>query len=116
MNTPITPGPGTRQTSEGRFIRLAETERPALRLVADGKPISALEGDTLLVALLGAIGHLRHSEFGDGARSGFCLMGACQDCWVWTESGERLRACTTVASEGLRVTTELVEKTWPNRA
>jgi len=102
--------------SAGRFIRLAETVRPAVRLVADGRPIAALEGDTLLVALLGTVGHLRQSEFGDGARSGFCLMGACQDCWVWTEGGERLRACTTVACEGLRVTTEPLEATWPNRA
>jgi hypothetical protein len=100
----------------GRFVRLGETERPGVRLVADGKPIAALEGDTLLVALLDNIGHLRHSEFGDGRRSGFCLMGACQDCWVWTENGERLRACTTVVRDGLRVTTEPLEATWPNRA
>jgi aerobic-type carbon monoxide dehydrogenase small subunit (CoxS/CutS family) len=98
-----------------RFIRLAETRRAPLQFMADGKPILALEGDTLLVALLGSVGHLRHSEFGDGVRSGFCLMGACQDCWVWTESGERLRACTTAAREGLRITTEPLETTWPNR-
>ena len=48
----------------------------------------------LLVALLVHQRHVRHSEFGDGVRAGFCLMGACQDCWVWTEEGERLRACT----------------------
>ena len=100
----------------GRFLRLAETERPSVQLIADGKPITALEGDTLLVALLGSIGQLRHSEFGDGVRSGFCLMGACQDCWVWTEDGERLRACTTVVREGLRLTTEPLEVTWPTRA
>ena len=102
--------------SAGRFIRLAETARPTVHLAADGKPITALEGDTLLVALLGNVGHVRHSEFGDGTRAGFCLMGACQDCWVWTESGERLRACTAVVREGLRVTTTPVEATWPNRA
>jgi aerobic-type carbon monoxide dehydrogenase small subunit (CoxS/CutS family) len=100
----------------GRFIRLAEIERPAVHIAADGKPITALEGDTLLVALLGSVGHLRHSEFGDGTRAGFCLMGACQDCWVWTDSGERLRACTTVVREGLRITTTPLEATWPNRA
>ena len=98
-----------------RFIRLAETERPRVHLAADGQPITALEGDTVLVALLGNVGHLRHSEFGDGTRAGFCLMGACQDCWVWTDSGERLRACTTVVQEGLRVTTTPLEATWPNR-
>ena len=52
-------------------------------------------GDTLIVALLGQVRHLR-SEFGDGVRAGFCLMGACQDCWVYTVEGERMRACATV--------------------
>ena len=100
----------------GRFIRLAETARAPVRLEADGRALVALEGDTLLVALLGSVGHVRNSEFGDGVRSGFCLMGACQDCWVWTEEGERLRACTTVVREGLRVTTEPLEATWANHA
>jgi hypothetical protein len=100
----------------GRFIRLAETARAQVRLEADGRPLVALEGDTLMVALLGSVGHLRHSEFGDGVRSGFCLMGACQDCWVWTEDGGRLRACTTVVRGGLRVTTKPLEATWPNHA
>jgi len=104
------------QMTTGRFIRLAETARAPVRLEADGKTIVALEGDTVLVALLGSVGHLRHSEFGDGVRSGFCLMGACQDCWIWTEDGERVRACTTPVREGLRVITEPLEATWPSRA
>ena len=82
-----------------RFVRLGEIERREIRVWIDGRPTKALEGDTLLVALLRTRGHLRHSEFGDGVRSGFCLMGACQDCWVWTEDGERLRACTTVVAK-----------------
>ena len=28
-------------------------------------------------------------------------MGACQDCWVQLESGERLRACTTPLVPGM---------------
>lgn len=63
--------------------------------------IEALEGDSLLSALLLAEGWLRHSEFGDGPRAGFCLMGACQDCWVTTADGRRLRACTTLAEDGM---------------
>ena len=47
---------------------------------------------------------LRDSEFGDGARAGFCLMGACQDCWVWMADGGRLRACTTPVVDGLSIT------------
>ena len=100
----------------GRFIRLGETDRPAVRIEIDGKPASALEGDTLLVALLSNVDRLRQSEFGDGPRSGFCLMGACQDCWVWTARGDRLRACSTPVADGMRILTDMPRETWPTRA
>ena len=87
----------------GQLQRLAETNRPPIRLTVGDRTIEALEGDTLLTALLLARGHLRISEFGDGPRAGFCLMGACQDCWVRTEDGERLRACSTPIAEGMRL-------------
>jgi hypothetical protein len=48
---------------------------------------------------------LRRSEFSGEPRAGFCLMGACQDCWMTTESGERLRACGTFIEEGMRLVT-----------
>ena len=95
-----------------RFVRLAETGRRPITLTVDGQPIQALEGDTLLVAILGALGHLRTSEFGDGRRAGFCLMGACQDCWVWTVAGERLRACSTVLTSGMAISTQPPEGPW----
>ena len=97
----------------GRFVRLAETDRAPLELRVDGKVISALEGDTLLTALLQAGRRLRASEFGDGERAGFCLMGACQVCWVWTEQGGRLRACSTFVTPGMSVLTEQPGATWP---
>ena len=93
----------------GRFIRLGESERKPVRIEIDGKPASALEGDTLLVALLTNVDHLRQSEFGDGPRSGFCLMGTCQDCWVRTSKGDRLRACSTAVLDGMRVFTSAPE-------
>ncbi|MCS0632493.1 (2Fe-2S)-binding protein [Telluria mixta] len=99
-----------------RFVRLGETNRRQVRIKIDGRPADALEGDTLLVAVLGNVGQLRESEFGDGKRAGFCLMGACQDCWVWTADGARLRACTTVVEEGMHIVTTQPEATWPNLA
>ncbi len=99
--------------NRARFVRLGEVERPAIEFEIDGRPASAREGDTLLVAMLTNIGHLRFSEFGDGPRAGFCLMGACQDCWVWTASGERLRACSTTVERGLRILTKPTADTWP---
>ncbi|AMH43747.1 MULTISPECIES: (2Fe-2S)-binding protein [Burkholderiaceae] len=91
----------------GRFVRLAETGRKTFTITVDGVERQAAEGDTLMVALLTSVKSLRDSDFGDGRRAGFCLMGACQDCWVWTAGGERLRACSTVAQPGMSIVTRL---------
>jgi NADH dehydrogenase/NADH:ubiquinone oxidoreductase subunit G len=98
---------------ESRFVRLAERNRAAVAIRIDGAPVQALAGDSLLVALLTHGRRIRDSEFGDGPRAGFCLMGACQDCWVWSESGERLRACSTPVREGMAVLTRPPESLWP---
>ncbi|MGN2410801.1 (2Fe-2S)-binding protein [Pseudomonas syringae] len=97
----------------GRFVRLGEHDRPVVSLVVDGAPIDALQGDTLMVALLTRKATLRQSEFDSGRRAGFCLMGACQDCWVWTRSGERLRACSNEVRDGLDIVTIQPEAKWP---
>ncbi|NIF72282.1 (2Fe-2S)-binding protein [Burkholderia sp. Ap-962] len=91
--------------SPPQLIRVAETRRASLSFVLDGVAVEALAGDTLLTAILTQQRHLRVSEFGDGPRAGFCLIGACQDCWVRDEGGARLRACSTLVREGMRVVT-----------
>lgn len=96
-----------------RFVRLAERDREPVSLNIDGRPVQALAGDTLLVALLTHGVRVRDSEFGDGTRAGFCLMGACQDCWVWSPAGERLRACSTPVHAGLAVLTRPPADRWP---
>ena len=86
------------------LVRLLDQDRPSLELFLDGTPLQALAGDTLLTAILAAgLGPLGHGEFGDGPRAGFCLMGACQDCWVFVEGRGTLRACTTLAEPGMQV-------------
>ncbi|KPB55405.1 MULTISPECIES: (2Fe-2S)-binding protein [Pseudomonas syringae group] len=96
-----------------RFVRLGERDRPMVSLTVDGASIEALQGDTLMVALLTRTAALRQSEFDAGRRAGFCLMGACQDCWVWTRSGERLRACSSEVRDGLDIVTTQPEAKWP---
>jgi len=96
-----------------RFVRLGESERAPVDFRVDGEPARALAGDTLLVALLTHGRRVRDSEFGDGARAGFCLMGACQDCWVWDETGARLRACSTPVRSGMAVLTRPPRSLWP---
>ena len=86
-------------------IESAPRERIAFEL--DGRACTALEGDTVLTAVLTNAAKLRESEFSGAARAGFCLMGACQDCWVQTGEGARLRACSTFVAPGMCLVTEV---------
>jgi aerobic-type carbon monoxide dehydrogenase small subunit (CoxS/CutS family) len=88
------------------FKRFAETERPALAFTLDGQAATGLLGDTLLTAVLTCAEHLRGSDFSAERRAGFCLMGACQDCWVRLADGRRVRACSTLLEEGLAISRE----------
>lgn len=86
-----------------RFKRLAEQDRPQVAFQLDGKPVIALKGDTLLTAVLCQADALRGSDFSAEPRAGFCLMGACQDCWVQLADGRRVRACATFVEPGMDV-------------
>ncbi|MGH6892110.1 MAG: (2Fe-2S)-binding protein [Dongiaceae bacterium] len=96
--------------TEPRLQRVKDQDRRLIEVVIDGWALSAMEGDTILVAILAQRAHLREPTAGEQASAGFCLMGACQDCWVWLEDGRRIRACTTYVEPGLRIRT-----TWPDR-
>jgi hypothetical protein len=85
--------------------RVAETGRAAVPFTLDGQPASALVGDTVLTAVLTQTTQLRRNEFSGAPRAGFCMMGACQDCWIATEQGERLRACSTFIAPGMALVT-----------
>ena len=91
----------------GIFRRVEETRREAVGFMLDGRCLAALRGDTVLVAVLTQAHRLRHSEFDDAPRAGFCMIGACQDCWMHAEDGRRIRACTTPVEDGMRLCTRL---------
>jgi len=99
----------------GKLVRLGETQRVEVPITIDGRAAAALDGDTVLTAVLVNGGSLGRRDFADLPRAGFCLMGACQDCWVWTPAGERLRACTTSVAAGMEIRTAQPEGTWPSR-
>ena len=87
----------------GLFHRLVPRDGAPIPFTIDGAPAEARAGDLLLTAILLHRPALRRFEFGDGLRAGFCLMGACQDCWVSLADGRRLRACTTPLAPGMAV-------------
>ena len=98
--------PHTAADATPQFVRLAEAHRKQVTLALDGVAITAMTGDTVLSAILLHTRRVRDSEFSGEPRAGFCLMGACQDCWVQLEEGTRIRACSTLVTEGLRVLTK----------
>ncbi|CAG2145234.1 (2Fe-2S)-binding protein [Cupriavidus plantarum] len=90
----------------GQLQRLQELQRAMLVFELDGERCEALAGDTVLTAILTQRHRLRDNEFTATPRAGFCMMGACHDCIVWTARGERVRACTTMLQAGMRLMTQ----------
>jgi predicted molibdopterin-dependent oxidoreductase YjgC len=93
-------------TDAGLFQRLVERTGRVIVLRIDGVPVEAREGDLLMTAILLHRPSLRRFEFAEAMRAGFCLMAACQDCWVQLADGRRLRACSTPVAEGMDVLIE----------
>ncbi|MDR7145146.1 (2Fe-2S)-binding protein [Rhizobium sp. BE258] len=91
-------------------MRLPIAKAEEITITVDGEAYAARLGETVLTALRMGPGHVRHFEFAAEKRAGFCLMGACQDCWLWQEDGQRLRACTTRAECGMRLATAAPEE------
>ena len=90
----------------GQLQPISGDPRPPIGFVLAGEPVTAFAGDTVLTAILRIRRDIGRREFVDGRRAGFCVMGACQDCWLETEDGERLRACTTAVRDGMRIAGE----------
>lgn len=89
-----------------QFRRVAVRAGQPATLSFDGTTIRATTGDSVLAALLESGALIRRLEFGAEPRAGFCLMGACQDCWVWSAEGGRIRACTTEVADGMVLSAE----------
>jgi predicted molibdopterin-dependent oxidoreductase YjgC len=93
------------ENGRAQFVRVAALDRPPLVFFIDGVRAEARAGDTILTAILANRRHIRAFEFTDERRAGFCLMGACQDCWVQAADGAPLRACTTLVAPGMEIVT-----------
>ncbi|MBV7455483.1 (2Fe-2S)-binding protein [Acidovorax sp. sif1233] len=96
-------------SSPALLHRVAEKSRAPVHFTINGQSATALQGDTVLTAILTQHAQLRRNEFSHEPRAGFCLMGACQDCWVLIDSGERLRACSTFITPGMALRTEAAD-------
>ena len=93
----------TRADDTGLFRRLVPRQGAVIAFTIDGESVEGREGDLLLTAILLHRPSLRRFEFGCGHRAGFCLMAACQDCWVGLADGRRVRACSAPLEPGMAV-------------
>ena len=80
------------------------TGRKRLTFSFNGKPVAALEGDTIAAGLLANdILVLRLSPKLREPRGAFCLRGKCGECLVRVNGQENVRACQTPVAEGMVV-------------
>ncbi|MGN8020282.1 (2Fe-2S)-binding protein [Phyllobacterium sp. 22229] len=91
--------------SRPQFQRHFRRDEAHIPFTIDGTAYSGRRGDTVLVAIMSVTGQLRRSEFTSEPRAGFCLIGACQDCFVTLACGTRVRACTTPLEAHMAFTT-----------
>ena len=92
----------------GQFVRLAARTSAEIHFTIDGTPATARAGDTVLTAILLNRPSIGASEFTPHDRAGFCLMGACQACWVYDSDGARRRGCSTLVEPGMALFTTWV--------
>lgn len=94
-----------------QFHRVIPRSGVRFHITVDGREVEVQAGDLLMSAILLHQSALRRFEFGDGYRAGFCLMAACQDCWIKLDDGRRVRACDTAVRPGMSVTTGVIPVT-----
>ena len=79
-----------------------ERGRP-VRVVLDGAPVEAFEGETVAAVLL-AQGEIATRTTPAGAPRGvFCGIGYCFDCLVVVDGVPNTRACMTWVRDGMEV-------------
>ncbi|WDS36321.1 2Fe-2S iron-sulfur cluster-binding protein [Pseudoxanthomonas sp.] len=76
-----------------------------LALTVDARPVSVPVGATVAVAVALAGGPFRQSRSGQ-PRAPVCGMGVCFECRVRIDGVAQLRACMTVARDGMEVRTD----------
>lgn len=89
----------------GQTYQVLPRASETVSVIVDGRPLRAKLGESLLTVLLSHFHHIRRNEPNGEPRAGFCLMGVCQDCWVWLSAGRRVRACATAVTQGMEIFT-----------
>ena len=89
------------------FQRLPRPESGTVTLSVDGKPVTALPGDSVAAALLAAgIIACRTTPVSGAPRAPYCMMGVCFECLVAIDGVGSRQACLARVRDGMRIETQ----------
>jgi sarcosine oxidase subunit alpha len=78
-----------------------------MRLLVDGRPITAQSGDSVAAALLAAdVLVCRTSAVSGAPRAPYCMMGVCFECVVTIDGEGSRQACLIPVRDGMRIDTQ----------
>ncbi|KAJ0345849.1 hypothetical protein COL154_013925, partial [Colletotrichum chrysophilum] len=84
--------------------RIDAKDGASVAFTFEGRPLTAMKGDSVASALLAAGEEVfRSSPVSDVDRGPFCMMGVCFDCLVEIDGAPNRQACMTPVSEGMKV-------------
>ncbi len=98
------------------FRRLPDQEGEAVAFTFDGRPLTALRGDSLAAALVASdTAHFRTTPVSGVERGPYCMMGVCFECLVSINGRSNRQACLVTVEEGMRVETQRGKAVYPER-
>jgi predicted molibdopterin-dependent oxidoreductase YjgC len=88
-------------------------ESNTVTIYFEGKPITALEGETIASALINAgIKAFRHTHKERQYRGIFCGIGRCTDCVMIVDGQPNVRTCVTPVQDGMRIDRQIGLGKW----
>ncbi len=90
--------------TDPQFRRLPDASTEPVRIVFEGRTLTASRGDSVAAALLAA-GQLdfRSTAVSDAARGPFCMMGTCFECLLEIDGQRNRQGCLSEVREGMSV-------------
>ncbi len=86
------------------FSHIPADQRPTLKILVDGQPVTAREGDTVAAALIASGLDVRRETAVSGAlRLPYCMMGVCFDCLVTIDGIGNRQGCLVPVAPGMQV-------------
>ncbi len=99
--------------SEDRRLHDAILRGREVRIVVDGAPVVAYEGETVAAALLAAGRRaLRTTSVRAEPRGMYCGIGVCFDCVMTIDGRPNVRACRAAVRDGMRLETQKGDGAW----